>query len=54
MSVISTIIGGGIISVPYAMSAPGFVHGIQINLCILVFMVFCTHLYLEARDRLGF
>mgnify|MGYP003905003605 CR=1 FL=1 len=50
----STIIGGGIVSVPYAMTAPGLVNGMVINLVILSMLIFTTHLYLKARDILGF
>ena len=54
LAIISTIIGGGIISVPYAMTAPGFHNGILINMVILSFMVICTHFYMKAKDYLGF
>jgi len=51
---VSTIIGGGIISVPYAMTAPGLVNGIMINLAIMVVMLITTHFYLVAKDILGY
>ena len=54
LSIISTIIGGGIIPIPYAMYAPGFQWGLQIHMILICIMVFCTHLYIEARDRIGF
>ena len=50
LSIISTIIGGGIISIPYALTAPGFKTGILINFCAVIIMLFCGHLYLRARD----
>ena len=54
LAIISTMIGGGIISVPYAMTAPGFQNGIIINLIILSFMIVCTYFYMKAKDYLGF
>ena len=54
LAIISTIIGGGIISVPYAFTAPGFANGMVINLTILCFMLFTTYFYLKAKDYLGF
>ena len=54
LAIISTIIGGGIISVPYAFTAPGFSNGLVINLIIISFMLFTTYLYLKSKDYLGF
>lgn len=54
LQIISTITGGGIVSVPYAMSAPGFENGIMINIVIIIFMMFCTHLYMSSKDIMGF
>ena len=54
LAIISTIIGGGIISVPYAFTAPGFSNGLVINLAIIGFMLFTTYFYLKSKDYLGF
>lgn len=54
LQIISTITGGGIVSVPYAMSAPGFEIGIIVNVVIITFMMYCTHLYMSSRDLFGF
>lgn len=54
LQIISTITGGGIVSVPYAMTAPGFEIGIMVNVVIIGFMMYCTHLYVSSRDLLGF
>ena len=54
LSIISTIIGGGIISIPYAMTAVGFKTGILIHVIMIILMMFCTHLYISARDYLKF
>lgn len=48
LAIISTIIGGGIISVPYAFTAPGFANGMAINLTIIGFMLFTTYFYLKS------
>ena len=39
---------------PYAMTAPGFEIGILVNVVIITFMLFCTHLYMSSRDLFGF
>lgn len=54
ISIVSTIIGGGIVSVPYAMTAAGLLNGVIINVVILSLVMFTTHLYLKARDILGY
>ena len=36
------------------MTAPGLTNGIVINVIILSLLIFTTHLYLKARDILGF
>ena len=41
-------------SVPYAMTASGFATGMFINLVILSLLIYTTHLYLKAREALGF
>ena len=53
LSVISTIIGGGITSVPYAMTVAGLPTGILINFMVIGIVMFCTHLYLKARQLFG-
>lgn len=50
MAITSTIIGAGIISVPYAMIVNGIWIGVAINLSVMVFMLFCAYLYMKARD----
>lgn len=50
LSIISTIIGGGIISIPYAMTTNGILYGAGIHLVTLVFLMFTAHLYLSAKD----
>ena len=36
------------------MTAPGFEVGIMVNVVIIGFMMYCTHLYISSRDLLGF
>ena len=39
---------------PYAMTTAGFTSGLLVNMIIIALMMFCTHLYLEAKDLLGY
>lgn len=48
LSIISTIIGGGIISIPYAMTTNGIAWGVGIHVCTMVFLMFTAHLYLTS------
>ena len=52
LSIISCIMGGGIVSIPYAFAAVGFLEGFILQ----TFIIFCayvsTHLYLESRSML--
>jgi amino acid permease len=54
LQIISSICGGGIISVPYAMTVAGFYNGLLINVVIIFSMMVCTLLYLRAKDIFGF
>ena len=49
LSIISSIIGGGIISIPYAMTTKGLYMGAMIHLTIMTCLMFTTHLYLSAK-----
>ena len=49
-SVVSTIIGGGIAAVPYAMTIAGFKTGLLVNLGVILVVLYCSHLYLKASD----
>lgn len=50
LALIASIIGGGIIAIPYAMTAAGFINGCITNLVTILILMFCTHLYLRAMD----
>jgi len=49
---VSIIVGGGIVSVPYALSSAGLKFGIACQLAVMGLMVFSVNLYLQARNRL--
>ena len=42
--------GGGITAVPYAMTVAGLYNGILINLVIVGVVMFCSSLYLQAKE----
>ena len=50
LALIASTIGGGIIAIPYAMTAAGFINGCIINLVTIAILMFCTHLYMRAMD----
>jgi len=50
LALISTIIGGGIISIPYAFAASGFFVGLAVQATVCICMVNTVRLYLQARD----
>lgn len=53
LSVVSTIIGGGIASVPYAFTVAGLGTSILVNIIIIAIVMFCTHLYLvSAKEKM--
>lgn len=49
LSIISSIIGGGIISIPYAMTTNGLWIGAMIHLVIMSCLMLTTHFYLDAK-----
>ena len=53
LAVIASIIGGGIICIPYAMTTAGFINGAIINFATLAILMYCTHLYIRAMDMFG-
>ena len=52
VSFVSTIMGGGVVSVPYAYSTAGFRVGFCIQLVVMAAYLFTCRLYLEVRRRL--
>lgn len=50
LSIISSIIGGGIISIPYAMTTNGLFMGAMIHIVIMTCLMFTTKLYWESKD----
>jgi amino acid permease len=53
LALIASIIGGGIICIPYAMTTAGFINGAIINIITLAILMYCTHLYIRAMDMFG-
>jgi len=53
LALIASIVGGGIICIPYAMTAAGFINGAIINLITIAILIYCTHLYIRAMDMFG-
>jgi len=52
LSLISCIIGAGIVSIPYALTATGIYNGILINILIICCLMFASHLYITAMEYL--
>ena len=52
LSLISCIIGAGIVSIPYALTAIGIYNGIMINLAIIPLLMFAAHLYIKSMEYL--
>jgi amino acid permease len=53
LAIISTTMGGGIVSIPYAFAAAGFMRGLMIQMCIVCFALISTQLYVSTRNLLG-
>ena len=54
LSFISTIIGAGIVSLPYVVLQAGFALGAAMHLTTITMLLFAVHLLLRARQNLGF
>ncbi|CDW86951.1 UNKNOWN [Stylonychia lemnae] len=52
-SYISTIIGAGIVSLPYVILKAGYLFGIFLHITVIMILMFVTHLLLKARQNLG-
>lgn len=52
LAVISTIMGGGIVSIPYAYAVAGFWAGVGIQICVIVAIWISCRLYLHTRTML--
>ena len=51
MLIVSSIMGSGIISVPYAFTVAGLKFAIFINIFLICSILFCTYFYLKAREN---
>lgn len=54
LSLISTIVGAGIVSLPYVILQAGYIVGICLHLTMVMMLLFAVHLLLKARQNLGF
>ena len=52
ISLISVIIGGGVVSVPYSYTTVGYEFGVAFQIFVMACMLFSCKLYLETRQRL--
>ena len=50
MAISSCILGAGIVSIPYGMIVNGIWIGIASHVVLIIFMLFCTYMYITARD----
>ena len=50
LAILSTIIGGGIVSIPYAFVGIGIPFGILLNILGVIVTIFSMDLYLAAKD----
>ena len=49
LAIISTIMGGGIVSIPFAYAVAGVATGISVQVCVIIAIWFSCVLYLETR-----
>ena len=54
LAYISTIIGSGIVALPYAMQEAGWALGMAIHLGMIVVLLMAVYLNLKAKDILGY
>ena len=52
LTFVSIIVGGGIVSVPYALTSSGLKFGILCQFAVMTSMIISATIYLEARARL--
>jgi len=52
LSLISCIIGAGIVSIPYALTASGIYNGICLNIGVICVLMFASHLYIKSMEYL--
>ncbi|CDW85330.1 UNKNOWN [Stylonychia lemnae] len=54
LSFISTIIGAGIVSLPYVILQAGYLYGIMLHILMIFILLFAVYLLLVARQNLGY
>lgn len=50
LAILSTIIGGGIVSIPYSFVSVGIPFGILLNIIGVIITIFSVDLYLAGKD----
>jgi amino acid permease len=53
LAFISTIIGGGVVGLPFAVYYTGIPLGIAMNLIVSLMTIYSTYLYLLCKDLTG-
>ena len=51
-AVVSTIMGGGIVSIPFAYAVAGIPVGLSVQLFVVLSLFFSTYLYLQSKSML--
>jgi len=54
LAFISSIIGAGIVSLPYALNQAGYGFGLVLHLTMILFLYLAVVLCLKAKDNLGY
>ena len=52
LAILSTIIGGGIVSIPYSFISFGIPLGIVFNILAVIMTMYCVELYLACKDAI--
>jgi len=52
LAIISTIMGGGIVSIPFAYSVAGIAVGVSVQICVIIAIWISCVLYLQTRTIL--
>jgi amino acid permease len=54
LSFVSTLIGAGIVSLPYAMLQAGTFYGPLLHIGMIIFLLIAVYLYLKTKDNLKY
>jgi amino acid permease len=53
LSIISTVVGAGIVSLPYVLKTAGYFLGFGLHIFMITCLTFSVHLLLKARENLN-